>query len=67
MEVYNDDGNTALNKWKEIYALLQIIVIHMCTCLFERILIFFLGIHSHFKNTACSAAVLSDTVCNVFT
>lgn len=37
MEVYNSDRNIAFKKWKEICALLQIIVIDMHACLFERI------------------------------
>lgn len=37
MEVYNSDRNIAFKKWKEICALLQITVIDMHACLFERI------------------------------
>lgn len=37
-EVYNSDRNSALKKWKEICALLQIILIDMHACLFEGII-----------------------------
>lgn len=40
MEVYNSNRNIAFKKWKEICALLQIIVIDMHACLFERIFFF---------------------------